>query len=343
MRLSEVVKLFLSEKRDDKFYDSSLVTYSRKIGVFVEFLTMRCSVTDIYYKDFLAGMRKETFIHSIEYYVTNYNVRFKTTVDNYITVVKSFFEFIADDKIGIRNELFDSTYTFKQVKELANAEVKKMELDHSEQKSPITATAFKTLRDYCDQILIQPTESVLHFKEKGYNKTYTNYLSAIITKLVMFSGIKSKSISKVLLSDYDVTLNKIKINGYWLHLPDSLSRQLKNYMFLRNQIEEHFGSSELLFLDRSGNSIGTTYSRIFTVMLQALGMQKAECVAKFTIIQFIKAGIKPSYILSLTGYSYNTYLHCYEVFEESNEEISIITKTREIDSKIRVTELFDEL
>lgn len=159
----------------------------------------------------------------------------------------------------------------------------------------------------------------------------------------MFSGIKSKTICKVLLSDYDDSLNKIKLNGYWLHLPDALSSQLKNYIILRNQMCNVYGVSELLFLDRNGDSVGTAYSSIFIVMSQALGMQKAECIAKFTIIQFIKVGLKPSYILSLTGYSYETFLHCYEVFEESSEEISMITKTKEIDSKIRITEFFDEL
>lgn len=344
LKLSEVIDLFLSEKRDEKFYDSSLITYKRKIGVFIEFLKIECNVTDSYFIDFLTGLRKETFIKSIEYYATNYNVRFKATVDNYITVVKSFFDFIGDDKIGIRTELFDSTYNLKQMMELANAEVKRLGLDKSDQKSPITKTSYKELKAHCDKILEQPVESVLHFKENKYNGSYTNYLSAIITKLVMFSGIKSKTICKILLSDYDYLLNKIKINGYWLHLPDIISKQLKNYLYLRNQIEKRFVSSELLFLDKSGNSVGTAYSSIFIVMSQTLGMQKAECIAKFTIIQFIAAGMKPSYILSLTGYAHDTYLHCYEIFEEESiGQISLITKTREIDSKIRLTEFFDEL
>lgn len=33
---------FLSERKDDKFYDSSVVTYKRKLEVFFEYLELKC-------------------------------------------------------------------------------------------------------------------------------------------------------------------------------------------------------------------------------------------------------------------------------------------------------------
>lgn len=97
------------------------------------------------------------------------------------TVVKSFFHFTTDEKIGIRNELFDSTYNLKQMMELASIEVKKMGLDRSEQKSPLTETSFKNLA---------LLNFVVDFLLNGQDSSIVSFLNDVYPK---FEGFQKKT------------------------------------------------------------------------------------------------------------------------------------------------------
>lgn len=341
MNLKDTLEEFLSGKEENNFYESSVVTYRRKLEVFFEYLTTRCGANDDNFNDLLRGLGYERILNSVEFYIEEFNIKFKSTVDTYLIVLKAYFDFISN-KYDITNENFDSTKTYKFWKGLIDNKIKELRLTKTKQKPPITKAVFEKLINVCDMEIDSFDLSCLI---NGKLRTsYSDFLSAIITKFVMFTGIKNNVILKILVEDLDVHLNKIRINGFWVHLPDKLGMQLKKYIKAREIILQNGMVNNTLFVNRQGNSfIKTDYFVMFKILKTVLGTQEAECVAKFSIIEMIANGIVPSIIQEFTGFGLDTYQHCQELLEENTTRDDLIRKSRYLDSKIRSIETLDSL
>ena len=94
MTFDEVIEEFMSNVETDK-KGGTPVTYKRKIYVFQEYVILKLEAKDVNFQSVLRGMTKEQLVDSLKYYVENYDIRYVSTVETYITVIGVFFDFIA--------------------------------------------------------------------------------------------------------------------------------------------------------------------------------------------------------------------------------------------------------
>ncbi|MFO1443298.1 hypothetical protein KDN24_08755 [Bacillus sp. Bva_UNVM-123] len=343
MSFFDTKELFLSCRTDSDFYDSSLATYKRKIEVFFEFLTADYGVNENNYKEVLRGIDNIAITKSIEFYVKKYSISFKNTIDLYISAIKSYFEFL-NKNLDIRNDNFDSAISFSAIKNSIDNKIIELGLETTELKSPITEQAFTKILNRCDGILNTYT---LYFLLENRGKSKKNpvqiFTSAIVTKLVMLTGIKNQVIDTIKLKDYDSELNIITINNFSIHLPNGLGKQMKLYLELRNCIVDNNDENYPLFVKKDGTSIGIAYEYIFKILKDTLGSASAECVAKYTIMQMIKKGMNLYLIKMLTKFGIESCLHCQELVNDEKTNEDITSQNRYIDSKIRSMDVFDLL
>lgn len=342
MKLRDIIEDFLTKKGDTDFYESSVIAYRRKLNIFYEYLTNECGVNDNNYRDLLKGLSKENIIQSIEYYVDKYSIEFKVTVESYVIVIKSFFDFLTLE-YDIVNDNFDSTKSFNILKTRINTKIDELELYKSKQKSPISSKAFQKILVYCDNKIDSAYESKLIDYSKKNNSILTEFISSLIVKLIMYTGIKNNIVSSISFEDYNLELNKININGYWIHVPDKLGIQMKKYIYIRDKLLGSKYRKELFINGKTKESLGKNYSYMFRVLKSVLGDNKAESVSKYTIITMIDNGMNPSIIMDFTSCSFETYMHCQEILKEQREVKIKVNDSRYLDSKLRGMENFDIL
>ena len=336
MTFNDTKEQFLNSCNDGNFYDSSLETYKRKVEVFFEFLTIDYGVNHNNYKAVLRGIDDIAINKSIEFYVKKYSISCKSTIDLYISVIKSYFDFI-NKNLDIRNDNFDSVNSYSIIKNSVNKKIKELELIVAkEQKSPITEHAFTMILTKCDEILnVYNLDYILSNKDKFQNHPMTLFTSAILTKLVMFTGIKNQVIDTIKLRDYDSEVNIITINNFSLHLPNGLGKQMKLYLEVRDNFVENKDTNYQLFIKKDGINIGTNYNDAFKILKEVLGSASAECVAKYTIMQMIKKGMNIYLIKKLTKFGFESCLHCQDLVNDEKTNKDITSQNRYIDSKIR--------
>lgn len=343
MEFKDTLEQFLKVRKEGAFYDSSVITYRRKLDVFFKFLYIEYESIDTNYVNILSKIDDKMIIRSVEYYINTYDIKFKVTVDHYFIVVKEYFKFLLSE-YKIKNENFDSFDKNIKLKNLVDKKIKDMNLNTTEQKQPITKSKFDEINSLCNKKIELFQKSGLKSPNKDknyYNKPLTEFISAIIVKIIMLTGIKNQVIGKLIINDLDTQLNKIRINGFWIHLPDNLGKQLKKFVEIRNEIVKD-PDERSLFVNKRGEGIGKYYSLMFAVLKSISGNMKAESVAKFTIMNMIKKGINSSIIQKLTTFGNDTYLHCQELINEE-KKYDLKSKNRYLDSKIRGLDFFDEL
>lgn len=338
MKINDTISSFLKNQRDSVYFESSKVTYNRKLNVFLEYLSRKCDLSDSNWESILRGLDEKSLTLGIVYYIEEYGVQFTSTIDNYLSVISSYFRFLRDD-YKIYNSVIDSEEKLKKFKKAVYAQIKAYSLIKSTQKDPINNSIFPKLIEYCDECIVSFSKNSI--KNQGYNKPFTNFVSSIITKLVILTGLKPKIIKSLSRKDYNVELNKIKINNYWIHLPDNYSLQFKKYIEIRDLIVLS-NSVESLFITREGKELNSN-SSMFEVLLPIIGSKEAESVAKAAIMQLIKGEVPLGLIKKLTGFSYETCLHCVELIEEEHQELDKNEFTRKINSRIRELTIFDML
>ncbi|WP_218832074.1 hypothetical protein, partial [Paenibacillus campinasensis] len=137
MKLKETFNSFLETETEGKYFESSTVTYRRKLEVFCEYLIVIGNLSDNNWEDILRGMNEKKFADSAIYYIENYNIQFYSTLDNYFSVIYSYFRYIRDF-LGISNNTIDSEEKLKSLKKLIHAKTKDYNLITKKQKSPIS-------------------------------------------------------------------------------------------------------------------------------------------------------------------------------------------------------------
>lgn len=334
MTSGEMILRFLDEKEDGKFQDTTKVTYHRKLKIFYEAIKLNEEVSESKTIDILESMNENVLLKAIEHYIQTCNIRFEVTVDCYFAVIKSFYEYLYKNDI-IKANFFDSDKIVGKLKNEIEKKYKEYELLKKKEKSPITEEVFQKLCDSCNEKISS------YVANNGiYNPALSYFISAIIIKLIMLTGVKNKIISEIKYKDFDRELNKIKINGFWIYMPDDLARQMKNYIDIRNKIVSSHNEEFSLFIDTKGNNIGSKYWLMFKILKDLTGETIGESISKYTIMKMIAADIEPLVILKFTGISISTYIYCCEM---NNEESEFGTINGALDSKMRTLDIWKHL
>ena len=309
-------------------YDNprTYIGYRRKMMVLFDFLRSEFYMNDTNCRMLLSGLDCNAICRSIEYYIHEYHIMFRSTADNYLTVISLFFKFL-DENYSIPNSTFTNSTQFNDLKKSVNEIIQS--LKEGECKEPISDAEFEILRLHCDSIIEQCNPDT----------QYLVFCSAIIVKIIMFVGLKSNQIHKITVGAHDMSTHKLKVNGYTFRIPDTLAQQLDKYHNVRKLIHPYSPNAPL-FVTKSGTTLKDKNSEKYCAMEQSLGHKKSEEVAHKAIVNMLRAGLASDVIRNLTGFSDRVCQECVEMLRESNDALN---HNRNLDIHLRRMEVFDYL
>lgn len=339
MNLKDVIEDFLDKQRKENG-EATARTYKRKIDSFYEYLTLELKADYANYMKILADLSLEDLLRSVEYYVQAGNIKSRSTVDIFYAVLGNFYKYL-NDKYGLKNEYFQKIDKMNNLKIEFENKIRELGLKDSEQQIPIDNHMAKKVLRFCDDTIdsIQITE-VLE-KKRGI---YSNYISAIIVKLVLLYGLKNDTIRSIKIEDYDEPLNSLIINNYRIKLPDKLAIQMKQYKKVRKMYLDQFNiTSVKLFFDDVNIDKRLDNTKMFVVLNSTMGNTQAGSVAKYAIKQMLINGIPVHIVREFTGYKMDVINHCQDLIDEERGVILIKDKCRILDSAIRMSDLFDDM
>lgn len=225
----------------------------------------------------------------------------------------------------INNQTFDSSKELSALDEAIKNKIHHLKLNMTQMKDPISDDEFIQLLSRCDSII--DSYIVEHYEfENQYKPDAGMFISAIMMKVVMLTGIKNGVFLTINKEDYQEDVNKIRINGIWIILPDKLARDLKKYNKLRNQILE---SNNILdnnrkhfFVTQVGKEIPprNVSNVVYKVMNKVIGSLEGETLCKYVLMNLIQSGMDILEIKCLTTFSLDTCLHCKELLNISKEK-----------------------
>jgi hypothetical protein len=176
-----------------------------------------------------------------------------------------------------------------------------MKLEKEEQKYPISETDYKKLNKKCSEILTN-------------SNSFSELTSAMICKLLLFTGVKASKISNFILTD--INNNKIRIDPYWIDMPNNFKSSIERYLHERNKLltSLNLQDTNQLFIYSDGQPFKPKdYFNMFQVIYDTIGHRKSECIAQYAILQMITIDINPIIIAKFTGHSLKTCEFCQEI------------------------------
>lgn len=339
MNLKDTIEQFL-----ETISESSIETYKSKIYVFYNFLTKEKGINDKSYQSYLEAMKINEVEESLDYYIVSNAIKSESISWHFISVVKRYFSFIY--KLGIRNvNLLKSFGLSEEHPDSFQSIIGKKifndpRLEKKDSKSEITWEEAKILISECDQRIKELIEEdkILDYKE--YASKYNDYLSSLMIKLILFTGIPYRVVKDIKFDDLNKVHNTICINEYYIHLPNKISEQLDFYIDLRNEIRNNSKTLEKeLFIQADGNKLSVQTHLIAGTLREYMGRSDLTGIIKFAIIEMIKKGVNQSILQDFTKVGDQIYKDCQKRVNESKN----LSASRYLDSKLRNLEMFDLL
>lgn len=260
MNFIDVIEAFLKAEKEKKG-EGTTITYRRKIYVFHEFVTLELEANDVNFIYVLTAMGLDRLLESITYYQRVGNIKSRATIDVYFAVLGNFFKFVYEE-YGWKNDYF---YDYEHINQFKNAyenKIKEIGLNASQQESPVEKNVAKEILNRCNQLIDDVRFEEILAKKKG---VYSNYISAIMIKLVLLYGLRNDVIRKLKIEDYNIELNKLTVNKFCVRLPDGLAMQMRKYMKIREAILAG-NRNERLFFDDSNLNKELDNTKMFIVL-----------------------------------------------------------------------------
>lgn len=336
MTFEKVIEQFMDWIEEQKS-GGTPATYKRKIYVFYEYVILKLEAKTVNFQSILTGMRVEEFLDGLEYYVNNYDIKYAATAWNYMSVLGVFYEFIYS-MYGWENRLFVNKNENAELKAAYEARIKELKLNTKEQVLPLDDNEAERLLNICNEKI--DNHGIGDIVNGSNNGVFSNYISALACKIVLLYGSKNAVINELEITDYDAELNKLRINGFWVHLPDKLASQMHKYMEVREQILDNPEDTHL-FVDIIKGRTKLDYTKLFCVLKEIRGNAKAQAIAKYSIMKMIRLGLPAHVIMEFTGYSNDVFTHCQEVVDEEDGILMMSEKSKLLDSALRRTEIYD--
>lgn len=336
--LGSLVEKFVQAQRQEKG-ERTYETYGRKIFVFQEYME-RLGVNDENYRPFLLSVQISHILDAVEYYVSTYGIKYKSTTDTFMSVLTVFFKYLILNE-GIKNEYFSDSTKGDELRAAYDKLAKRLKLEEGKQALPLTKDECDKLIKLCNKRLDEYSiDEIIN----GYNNgIYTSYISSLIVKFVLLFGIKNQVVLELDTKSYDCELNKIIIHGYHVHLPDDLARQMKRYYCeVRKKIVPENISDDRLFVDIvPGQELDN--AKMFSTLKAVTGHSKAMSVAKYAIMQMLKNGVPMNLVMEFTGCAREVCGHCQELLDEEKGVLQLNEKNRKLDVSLRQSDIYDEL
>lgn len=311
--------------------------YRYKLKIFHDFLAVHKNMDDTNYFYIMSAMTPQDIIDSVAYYIENCAVKFKLTIDVYFFAVASFFDYLHLSK-HIDNEMFSKKQNRLELKQSVDKAIEQHGLKAKQIFPPLTDDEIDALIDKCNEILNDNDSDKFMFTEQQkYNRQFSLFMSAIIVKIIIFTGVTNDTLLSMKTSHVDVISGKLKLNGYWIHLPDALSQQMKLYMTIREKIVRDDKNTLLFFSPETSKK--TNNSQMLKVLSELLGHNRAMSIAKHSIIRKLEVGMSSEMLMDFTGYSGDVMGHCLEIYHDQLG----ISAQKAIDVGVHADRYFDNL
>ena len=287
------------EKIITEFVTAKSEGYEKDIRILMEFLeSEKMPLVETTFQ----GIRTGYIEKSLDYYIDTRRLKSVSPAKRYVSAISEFFKYCIlkgyIDNENLRKELFEPAF--------------------SDERSYIGIMNEKIYQDerlrekntfdiiYKDEMVEIINLCNLTIDEYMYNeiskKTYNKILSALCIKLISFTGVTYRKIRQIKISDDIEQCNKICIDKFKLYLPENYSKQIKDYIKLRNEILiKENKETDYLFITLEGKQLSTNTSTISDFLGRVIGRGDLAGVVKYAIRNMILAGISDSIISMLTG------------------------------------------
>lgn len=332
MKFKETKECFLSAK--------PIPGYESNLNDFWEHIKSK-GISDKTLKEYLQGIRTKAINESLNFYIDSRNVSSIDTAQRYVSAVKEYLQFMIDEGIMDNNALVremgypiysEKSFRFQINKAISeNEKLSKgdsfIAFEEKEKVEPLIKDCDETLK-------IGITKAIS--KKKYYN----SFLSALIIKLILLTGIAYREILKLSISNYSPEFNTLTANSFTIHLPVNLSKQFRQYCDVRKQLLiNNSKSSEILFIEYNTARLSRITAKTSMFLAGLTGRNDLNGLIKYAIIEMIKKGINESIIKKFTGVGDKIFNDCQEFVNQQQDE----NATRYLDSKIRSLRIWDLL
>ena len=333
----DAIEDFLRKEKEKKG-DGTALTYRRKIYIFHEFVTLELKANDINYIYVLTAMGLDRLLDSVAYYQRVGNIKSRATIDVYYAVLGNFFKFIYEE-YGWKNDYFYDYEHINQFKIAYENKIKEIGLNNSKQEPPVDKDVAKEILNRCNQLIDDVDIEDVLMKKKG---VYSNYISALMVKLVLLYGLRNDVIRKLKLGDYNIDLNKLTVNKFCVRLPDRLAMQMKRYIEIRDAVLAGC-VNDRLFFDDTNFEKELDNTKMFIVLNSVTGNAQSRAVAKYAIIEMLKNGISAEIIMEFTGYKKNVLDDCQDKINEERGLLLMNEKCQILDAELRKSDLYNDM
>lgn len=339
MELIDEIKEFLEVQKKENGV-ATANTYRSKIYALYEFVSLELREIDVNYIRFLNVMDKNKLLQSVEYYVKAGNLKSRAAVDIYYSVLRNFYNYLLN-KYGKTNDYFQESRKIAEFKKAYEEKIRELHLRDSDAEESIDDVTAKKILSECDNLINRVNVEKVLKKEKG---VYSNYISALMVKMVLLFGLKNDAIRKIKVKDYNDQLNDLIINNFRVRLPNGLAIQMKKYKEIRKCFLDKYAiENEHLFFDDYNPDKDLDNTKMFIVLKKVMGNMQARSLAKYAIIQLLREGI-PAYIISdFTNYKEDVLDYCQEQVDAERGLSLLSEKSRMLDSALRKSDLFDDM
>lgn len=335
VEIRELIDDFINSQRKS-LKDRSLRNYESRLNVFEMFVNKR--TIHIGVKAFLTGFNHENMRELMIDYKQNNNIEYEKTMQLYVSIVMSFFNYLLGEHI-IENPNLGTVANKELFIAETNKYIKEMGLNEKNVTEPLEDNQIEELINKCNQVIKSSKTEIYKFQGKN-NDPYELYLSSIAVKLTIFAGFKLETLYSLDWKSFKYENRIIIVNGYTLDLPYEINREMNELYDIQKNIVPVYAQDKYIFVNRQGESINTS-SKLFKVLSFVVkGTCSSTMVAAYSMINMIQKGINSKMIMDVTGWKDDEFKFCQELV---NANYSPNDRSRYMSSKLRGLTIFDKL
>lgn len=326
MNVEEIIKKFIANNKPEG--------YEKDIRVFINFLKSKdIPIINVSFQ----GVRTKDVIESMDYYITENNLKAKSPVKRYANAISEFFKYIIgngyiDNKTFYEQLLLPTMVNDSYWGKVNEFISKNKRLKEKDTFDILTKKEVMELIANCDHAIERYIENI--DDKIDYNKV----VAALSIKLISLTGVLHRQLRKIKLTNDIEKFNKICISNFRIILPEKYSMQLKKYLEIRKYIlEKSNKQSEYLFLTFEGEQLARQTGFISSFLARCTGRNDLNGLIKYSIGQMIMSGVNDSVINRLTCAGNELIKQAIEN-EETYDELYW---NKYLDSRLRTIELFD--
>lgn len=298
---------------------------------FTDYLNTEAYTEDIDLDDFLRNeFSKSDIVNSCVWYFEKSNAQSETAIKKYLNAMTTFYSSVMKPK-GYDNKNLFVILPFSKLHSDVRRKIKNKEISAKIVFPTVTNDDFKLI---CK-----------HINEK--NSSIIDKQISIIFKLLLLYGLKYERIKYMEKAHFDssrrlLTLKIADTNNIILELPYHLTLEIERYLQ-----DDRCNKTKYMFLNTKEQIIQPTFlSYPFRIIKGKNNIKDvpnrftSTGLAKYAIINMIKAGINVPVIKIITGMEDDVITDCTK---EVNELDNLINLNRDINSRIRSIATYDEI